>query len=147
MTTRINVVDSTEAKNYIHELFGSLKPEDCAVVKLEDMALVTQLHDANEDSSTLNASVTLANIKEFRKNAEIILNRNITNEDVAVVNLNQEKTNQTNISVSNISGLKNRLSELGIDFDLSNVAVVTAEDIQNELTQENNNNKTTRKLK
>ena len=74
MTTRINVVDSTEAKNYIHELFGSFKPEDCAVVKLEDMALIAQLHDKNEDSSTLNASVTLANIKEFRKNAEIILN-------------------------------------------------------------------------
>lgn len=146
MTTRINVVDSTEAKNYIHELFGNLKPEDCAVVKLEDMALITQLHDANEDSSTLNASVTLANIKEFRKNAEIILNRSITNEDVAVVNLNQEKTNQTNISLSDISGLKNRLSELGIDVDLSNIAVVTAEDIQKELTQENNN-KTTRKLK
>ena len=110
------------------------------------MALITQLHDANEDSSTLNASVTLANIKEFRKNAEIILNRSITNEDVAVVNLNQEKTNQTNISLSDISGLKNRLSELGIDVDLSNIAVVTAEDIQKELTQENNN-KTTRKLK
>lgn len=146
MTTRINVVDSTEAKNYIHELFGSFKPEDCAVVKLEDMALIAQLHDKNEDSSTLNASVTLANIKEFRKNAEIILNRSLTNDDVAVVNLNQEKTNQTNISVSDISGLKNRLSELGIDFDLSNVAIVTAEDIQKELTQENNN-KTTRKLK
>lgn len=146
MTTRINVVDSTEAKNYIHELFGSLKPEDCAVVKLEDMALMTQLHDANEDSSTLNTSVTLANIKEFRKNAEIILNRNITNEDVAVVNLNQEKINQTNISISDISGLKNRLSTLGIDFDLSNVAIVTADDIQRGLSQENNN-KTTRKLK
>lgn len=127
MTTSIKVVTAQEAKDTIQQLFGDISLADVKVVHLADEEL------------QLNSSVKLGSMDDFRKNLQISLNREVTTDDVAVINTKREPSFK--VSKTTAAGIAERFKELGIDLSGLKVAVVTAAELglTTENTQHNSN--------
>lgn len=122
MTTSIKVVTAETLQQRVSEIFGKeISENDIAVVDLSA-------------ENKLNNSVRLTTINDFKSGIEVMLNREISTSDVAI-ELSEKP--YFNIESTTKEGLCNRLKELGFDLNLSDVAVVSADQL-NQVSPKNN---------
>lgn len=147
MTTSIKSVTGTEAKNRIHELFGDLSLDNIAIVRLNDIVENDNGNIHEEIQAYQKSSIKLTSVSEVRNNIEMKLKRDLTLNDVKVINLNEDlaKPPSFDISTTNVEDFMNKIKQLGFNLDSSNVAIVTADSLG--LSTHKNTTTTNKKLK
>ena len=147
MTTSIKSVTGTEANNRIHELFGDLSLDNIAIVRLNDI-VGNDNGNINEEIQTYQkSSIKLTSVSEVRSNIEMKLKRDLTLNDVKVINLNEDlaKPPSFDISTTNVDAFMNKIKQLGFNLDSSNIAIITADSLG--LSTHKNTTTTNKKLK
>lgn len=138
MTTSIKIASPTEAAERVKAILPNIEMNDITIVNFGQ-------HNQTDKEIEVTSSVRLANVNEIQQVIQSKLNRKVEPSDISVVSFGDAVDKSFNVSSSSVSDLKNKLEGLGIDMDLSNVAVITSDQLVDNNATNNNGSKKLKK--